>query len=250
MLCTEQDDVFLTSEKGRAIRFPVTDVRVFAGRNSVGVRGIRLAEGDTLISMAILHHVDVTSPEARAYMKHATAMRRALGDDEEGEAPAIEPDEDGDDEAALSTDRIAELGAAEEFLLTVASDGMGKRSSAYDFRVMGRGNQGVAATDIKRDIPLSASFPVEDADQIMAVTDGGQLIRFPVDTVRIASRSSRGVRLIRLNEGENVVAVVRIPDAGDEDDEIVDALDGAEGQAGETGESDAGEPDAPSGDEG
>jgi DNA gyrase subunit A len=219
VLCTEQDDVFLTTHKGRAIRFPATDVRVFAGRNSVGVRGIRLAEGDELISMAILRHIDVTSPEARAYMKHATAMRRALGDDEEIETVNTDGDEDGDDEAALSTERLAELGAAEEFLLTVASDGMGKRSSAYDFRVMGRGNNGVAATDIKRDIPLSASFPVEDADQIMAVTDGGQLIRFPVDTVRIASRSSRGVRLIRLNEGENVVAVVRIQDAGDEGDE-------------------------------
>ena len=219
VLCTEQDDVFLTTHKGRAIRFPATDVRVFAGRNSVGVRGIRLAEGDELISMAILRHIDVTSPEARAYMQHATAMRRALGDDEEIETVNTDGDEDGDDEAALSTERLAELGAAEEFLLTVASDGMGKRSSAYDFRVMGRGNNGVAATDIKRDIPLSASFPVEDADQIMAVTDGGQLIRFPVDTVRIASRSSRGVRLIRLNEGENVVAVVRIQDAGDEGDE-------------------------------
>jgi len=238
VLCTEQDDVFLTTHKGRAIRFPATDVRVFAGRNSVGVRGIRLAEGDELISMAILRHIDVTSPEARTYLKHATAMRRALGDDEEVETVSNDADEDGDDEAALSTERLAELGAAEEFLLTVASDGMGKRSSAYDFRVMGRGNNGVAATDIKRDIPLSASFPVEDADQIMAVTDGGQLIRFPVDTVRIASRSSRGVRLIRLNEGENVVAVVRIQDAGDEADEdgdgetVVDA-----GPAPEAGDS-------------
>ncbi|WP_417488012.1 DNA gyrase subunit A [Maricaulis sp.] len=238
VLCTEQDDVFLTTHKGRAIRFPATDVRVFAGRNSVGVRGIRLAEGDELISMAILRHIDVTSPEARTYLKHATAMRRALGDDEEIETVSNDADEDGDDEAALSTERLAELGAAEEFLLTVASDGMGKRSSAYDFRVMGRGNNGVAATDIKRDIPLSASFPVEDADQIMAVTDGGQLIRFPVDTVRIASRSSRGVRLIRLNEGENVVAVVRIQDAGDEADEdgdgetVVDA-----GPAPEAGDS-------------
>ncbi|WP_421923731.1 DNA gyrase subunit A [Maricaulis maris] len=222
VLCTEQDDVFLTTHKGRAIRFPATDVRVFAGRNSVGVRGIRLAEGDTLISMAILHHIDVTSPEARAYLKHATAMRRALGDDEEVEVAVADGDDEGGEDAALSTERLAELGAAEEFLLTVASDGMGKRSSAYDFRVMGRGNNGVAATDIKRDIPLSASFPVEDADQIMAVTDGGQLIRFPVDTVRIASRSSRGVRLIRLNEGENVVAVVRIQDAGDDGEEDID----------------------------
>ncbi|WP_407658370.1 DNA gyrase subunit A [Maricaulis maris] len=221
VLCTEQDDVFLTTHKGRAIRFPATDVRVFAGRNSVGVRGIRLAEGDELISMAILRHIDVTSPEAREYLKHATAMRRALGEEEVDDTPVeIDGDDEGDGLEGLSTERLAELGAAEEFLLTVASDGMGKRSSAYDFRVMGRGNNGVAATDIKRDVPLSASFPVDDADQIMAVTDGGQLIRFPVDTVRIASRSSRGVRLIRLNEGENVVAVVRIQDAGDEGDAV------------------------------
>ena len=239
-LCTEQDDVFLVSDRGRAIRFPVTDVRVFAGRNSIGVRGIRMAEGDSLISMAILRHVDVTPAEARAYMKHATAMRRALGD-EDADAPiaepVLEPGEDGE-EAALTPERIAELGAAEQFLLTVGADGMGKRSSAYDYRVMGRGNQGVAAQDLSRGAMLAASFPVEDADQIMAVTDGGQLIRFPVDGVRIAGRSTRGVRLIRLNGEEQVVAVVRIEDAGDEDEggEVIEGVD-----APETPDTDGGE---------
>nr|WP_300554300.1 DNA gyrase subunit A [Maricaulis sp.] len=231
-LCTEDDDVFLVSDKGRAIRFPVTDVRVFAGRNSIGVRGIRLGAEDTLISMAILRHVEVTSPEARAYMKHATAMRRALGDDE-AEMPAVEPGEEGE-EAALSPERIAELGAAEQFLLTVGADGMGKRSSGYDYRVMGRGNQGVAAQDLSRGAMLAASFPVEDADQIMAVTDGGQLIRFPVDGVRIAGRSTRGVRLIRLNEGENVVAVVRIEDAGDEEGDDAETGDNTASEGGES----------------
>ncbi len=232
-LCTEEDDVFLVSDQGRAIRFPVTDVRVFAGRNSVGVRGIKMPEGAQLISMAIMRHVDVTPPEARAYMKHATAMRRALGDEDAAEPIVVEAGEDGE-EAALTPERIAELGAAEEFLLTVAADGMGKRSSAYDYRVMGRGNQGVAGHDLSREVMLSASFPVEDADQIMAVTDGGQLIRFPVDTVRIAGRSTRGVRLIRLNDGENVVAVVRIQDAGDDDDaDAEDITEGAEDGAGE-----------------
>jgi DNA gyrase subunit A len=223
-LCTENNDVFLVSDRGRAIRFPVTDVRVFTGRNSVGVRGIRMVEGDSLISMAVLHHVDVTSPDARAYMKHATAMRRALGE-EDGEAAVVDAEDEGEI-SALSPERIAELGAAEEFLLTVSADGMGKRSTAYDYRVMGRGNQGVAAHDTSRGVNLAASFPIEESDQIMAVTDGGQLIRFPVDTVRIAGRSTRGVRLIRLNEGENVVAVVRIQDAGDDDeagDEEMDA---------------------------
>ena len=190
--------------------------------------------------MAILNHVDVTSPEARAYLKHATAMRLALGD--ESDDPALADASgadaaDGDDDgeiAALSPERIAELGAAEEFLLTVGVDGMGKRSSAYDYRVMGRGNQGVAATDLKRGVELAASFAVDDSDQIMAVTDGGQLIRFPVDTVRIAGRSTRGVRLIRLNEKENVVAVVRIQDAGDEDEggENDGEHDGFDGEAG------------------
>ena len=215
-LCNEQNDVFLVSDRGRAIRFPVTAVRVFAGRNSVGVRGIRMVEGDELISMAVLHHVDVESPDAHAYLKHATAMRRAAGDDEV-DLPVSEDGDEGE-AAALSPERIAELGGAEEFLLTVSADGMGKRSSAYDYRVMGRGNQGVAAHDLSRGIKLAASFPIEDADQIMAVTDGGQLIRFPVDTVRIASRSTRGVRLIRLNDGETVVAVVRIQDASDEEE--------------------------------
>ena len=246
-LCTEANDVFLVSDKGRAIRFPVGDVRIFAGRSSVGVRGIRMAAGDSLISMAILNHVDVTSPEARAYLKHATAMRLALGDesDDQALADAAGTDSgDGDDEgeiAALSPDRIAELGAAEEFLLTVGVDGMGKRSSAYDYRVMGRGNQGVAATDLKRGVELAASFAVDDSDQIMAVTDGGQLIRFPVDTVRIAGRSTRGVRLIRLNEKENVVAVVRIQDAGDEDDAEHDGIDGGPDDNSAASASDAGE---------
>ncbi|WP_339746659.1 DNA gyrase subunit A [uncultured Maricaulis sp.] len=227
-LCTEANDVFLVSNRGRAIRFPVDDVRIFAGRSSVGVRGIRLAKGDSLISMAILRHVDITSPEARAYIKHATAMRLALGDEGEDQTVTDAGDGDGDDDgeiAALTPERISELGAAEEFLLTVGVDGMGKRSSAYDYRVMGRGNQGVAATDIKRGVELAASFAVEDSDQIMAVTDGGQLIRFPVDTVRIAGRSTRGVRLIRLNDKENVVAVVRIQDAGEDEG---DEQDGAE----------------------
>ena len=217
-LCSEDQDVLLVSSAGRAIRFPVTDVRVFAGRNSTGVRGVRLKGGDRLISMAILNHVDVTTEEARAYLKHANAMRRAAGlEAEDGAAP----DEPETADVALSTERIAELGAAEEFVLTVASDGLGKRSSAYDYRVMGRGNQGVAAHDMSKAEALAACFQVTDGDTVMAVTDGGQLIRFPVDTVRIAARATKGVRLIRLGEGEKVVSVVRVAesDGGDDDDE-------------------------------
>ena len=214
-LCTENDDVLLTTLTGRAIRFRVTDVRVFAGRNSVGVRGVKMDADNRLISMAILRHVEVEPPEASAYLKHAAAMRQAATGEDEDTAAV---DEEIVEDAALSTERIAELGAAEEFVLIVGDDGFGKRSSAYSFRVMNRGGQGVWAHDHKRGTSLAASFPVEDSDQIMAVTDGGQLIRFPVDTVRTASRGSRGVRLIRLNKDENVVSVVRIGESEDEAD--------------------------------
>jgi len=225
-MCTEDDDVLLTTRLGRAIRFRTTDVRVFAGRSSIGVRGVKLAKKDHVISMAILHHVDNDPAEARAYLKHASAMRRAV--DDEGADDAISMEEG--DEAALTTDRLAELGAKEEFVLSVANDGIGKRSSAYEYRVMNRGGQGVAAHDLSRGIPLSASFPVEDSDQIMAVTDGGQLIRFPVDTVRIAGRATKGVMLLRIGKDENVVSVVRIEDSGDDDEDSVEtgAIDGDE----------------------
>ena len=213
-LCNEDQDVLLVSAFGRAIRFPVTDVRVFAGRSSTGVRGIRLKAGDRLISMAVLNHVTVTSEESRAYLKHATAMRRAAGVEADDAAPAAD-DADLPD-VALSPERIAELGAAEEFVLTVAQDGLGKRSSAYDYRVMGRGNQGVAAHDMSKVSELAACFPVIDGDTVMAVTDGGQLIRFPVDGVRIAARATKGVRLIRLGEGEGVVSVVRVAEREEE----------------------------------
>jgi DNA gyrase subunit A len=175
------------------------------------VRGINLADGDAVISMAVLRHMDVTSPEARAYLKHATAMRRAAAGETEDEPPAApEPDEDGEDEAALSTERLAELGAAEQFLITVADDGFGKRSSAYDYRVTGRGGKGLIAHDLSRGGKLVGSFPVEDADELMLVTNAGQLIRMPVEGVRIAGRNTRGVTLIRVNEGERVVSVDRI----------------------------------------
>ncbi len=213
-VCSDKDDVLLTTALGQCIRFEVTEVRVFAGRDSTGVRGIRLAEGDEVISMGILRHVDVTSEEARAYLKHAAAMRRAAT----GEEEEISEDEDEPvAEAALSAERIAELGAAEEFIFTVADDGMGKRSSAYDYRVTGRGGKGLVAQNIwgrdKKGGPVkrvAQSFPVGDGDEVMLVTDGGQLIRTPVDQIRIAGRSTGGVWVLRTNEGERVVSVARL----------------------------------------
>ena len=226
-ICSEKDDILLTTALGQCIRFAVPDVRVFAGRNSTGVRGIRLADGDEVISMGILRHMDVTSEEARAYLKHAAAMRRAAT----GEEEEISEDEGEETvaEAALSAERIAELGAAEEFILTIADDGMGKRSSAYDYRVTGRGGKGLVAQNIwgrdKKQGPVkkvAQSFTVDDGDQVMLVTDAGQLIRTPVDQIRIAGRSTGGVWVLRTADDERVVSVARLV----EDAET--AMDGAE----------------------
>jgi DNA gyrase subunit A len=218
-ICSAQDDVLLTTGNGMCIRFPVTDVRVFAGRTSTGVRGISLQADDQVISMAILRHVDVESAEARAYLKHANAMRRAAGEDEGASAAAPENDEEtAAAEAALSPARIAELGAAEQFLITIADDGYGKRSSSFDYRTTGRGGKGLIAHDLSRGGKLVGCFPVEDGDEVLLVTSGGQLIRSAVSSVRIAARNTRGVVLIRLNEGERVVSVDRVAEAAEADE--------------------------------
>ena len=232
-ICSEKDDILLTTALGQCIRFRATDVRVFAGRNSTGVRGIRLADQDEVIAMGILRHVDVTSEEARAYLKHASAMRRAATGEEE------EMGDDGEDvaETALSPERIAELGAAEQFILTIADDGMGKRSSAYDYRVTGRGGKGLVALNIwGRDKKNGAvkkvaqSFPVADTDDVMLVTDGGQLIRTPVEQIRIAGRATGGVWVLRTNDEERVVSVARLVE-NEEDDEESNAADGGDAES-------------------
>ena len=226
-ICSDRDDILLTTAMGQCIRFRVDDVRVFAGRNSTGVRGIRLADGDRVISMGILRHVEVTSPEARAYLKHAAAMRRATDGEDVDLAPEVvdeDEEENGEETAALSPERIAELGAAEEFILTIADDGMGKRSSAYDYRVTGRGGKGLVALNIwgrdKKAGPvkrIAQSFPVEDGDEVMLVTDAGQLIRTPVDQIRLAGRATSGVWVLRTNDGERVVSVARLVEQEEDD---------------------------------
>jgi len=227
-VCSEDDDVLLTSAMGKAIRFRTTDIRRFVGRTSSGVRGIKLKDGDEVISMAILRHMDVETDESRAYIKHANAMRRAMGDD------AQDDDDPAEIETSLSEERIAELGAAEQFVLTLAEDGFGKRSSSYDYRCMNRGGQGVTAQELGRkgapDARLVRSFSIEDDDQIMMVTDGGQLIRCPVRNISIVSRSARGVTVIRTKDGEKVVSVERIEES-DEDDESADSSDEVGGEA-------------------
>jgi DNA gyrase subunit A len=206
-ICTERDDVLLTAAGGQCIRFPVTDVRVFTGRTSMGVRGIALAENDTLISLAILRHVEATSDERSAYLK----MRRAVA----GETAAEEPvDAEGEESAGslqLSQERYADMSAQEQVVLTVSVNGYGKRTSSYEYRTTGRGGKGIVAMSVNnRNGKLVASFPVEHSDQIMLVTDKGQLIRCPVEDIRIAGRSTQGVIVFDTAADEHVVSVEHI----------------------------------------
>jgi DNA gyrase subunit A len=229
-ICTDEDDVLLTSSGGRAIRFPVGDVRVFASRDSTGVRGIRLTEGNEVISMAILRSVAATPDERAAYLKQSRAALRAMGEEaEDAEAP-VEA-EDGEEAVAdtqLTPERYAELGAAEETILTLSSEGIGKRSSAYDFRRTGRGGQGLLAQDLTRKGGrLVAAFPVEQGDELLLVTDSGQLIRVPVARIRIAARNTQGVIVFRTGEGEHVVSVERLAEA-DGGEDVDDEAPGAE----------------------
>ncbi|MEK1852516.1 MAG: DNA gyrase subunit A [Phyllobacterium sp.] len=216
--CDEFDDVLLTAAGGQCIRFPVTDVRVFAGRNSIGVRGITLAPGDKIISMSILGHVDASPAERSAYLKQAAAERRAQGADDVEEIALV--GEEATDVTDLSPERFAELRDREQTVLTVSEYGYGKRSSSYEFRVSGRGGKGIRATDTSKTDEIGklvALFPVEASDQILLVSDGGQLIRVPVNGIRIAGRSTKGVTIFNTADGEKVVSVERISETEADD---------------------------------
>jgi DNA gyrase subunit A len=226
-ICTERDDVLLTSAGGQCIRFPVTDVRVFQGRTSMGVHGIALAEGDKVISLSILRHADATADERAAYLKRASAVRRGLNGEAEEGAPEAEAEETQESAAGdtmeLGEQRYVEMSAAEQFVLTISERGFGKRSSSYEYRITGRGGKGIVAMDVRerdgtfrrKTGKLIASFPVEETDQIMLVTDGGQLIRCPVNGIRIAGRSTQGVIVFDTAEGEHVVSVEHIGEEGE-----------------------------------
>jgi DNA gyrase subunit A len=224
-ICSPEDDVLLTTAQGRCIRFLIKDeVRLFKGRDSSGVRGIRLDDGDEVISMAILTHVDASPAERAAYLKQAAQIRRSEnGEDAEGVAePEVDAEEGELGAEELTPERYAELSAKEQFVLTVSERGFGKRSSSYEYRTSGRGGKGIVAMVVNdRNGNLVASFAVEERDQIMLVTDGGQLIRCPVDDVRIAGRNTQGVRIFKTDADERVVSVERISD------------DGSEGEAGD-----------------
>ena len=233
MPCSEEQDVLLSTRNGQCIRFAVTDVREFKGRDSMGVRGIRLQNDDQVISLSIIDHVEATADERVAYLRRAAALRRQNGDEGAEETVALEAEESAVSDGALDDARFEDLAAREEFILTVSEKGFGKRSSAFEYRVTGRGGQGIANMELnERNGKLAASFPVAQTDQIVLVTDGGQLIRCPVHDIRIAGRRTQGVTLFRVAEDEHIVSVAWMAEeSGAADDEIEEAAEAVEGEA-------------------
>jgi DNA gyrase subunit A len=216
-ICTETDDVLLTSAAGQCIRFPVNDVRVFSGRTSMGVRGINLGDGDKLISQSILRHVEASAEERAAYLKRANAVRRGISGEGEENGGNGSDAEEATGAIELGQERYAELSAKEQFVLTISEKGFGKRTSSYEYRTTNRGGKGIVAMAVtEKNGRIVASFPIEDSDQIMLVTDGGQLIRCPVDGIRIAGRATQGVIVFSTGEGERVASVERISEEGEE----------------------------------
>ncbi len=214
-ICTENDDVLLTSAAGQCIRFAVNDVRVFQGRTSMGVRGINLAEGDKLISLSILRHVEATAEERAAYLKRASAVRR--GGNGNGMDDNVADQEEAEGAIELGETRYVDMSAAEQFVLTISEKGFGKRTSSYEYRTTGRGGKGIVAmATTEKNGRLVASFPIEESDQIMLVTDGGQLIRCPVDGIRIAGRATQGVIVFSTGDGERVASVERLTEDSEE----------------------------------
>ncbi len=212
--CTEAQDVLLAARSGKCIRFPVTDVRVFAGRNSTGVRGLRLADGDDVISLSLLNHNEVEIEARDEYLRAVSARRRFEGSEYEDR-----PEDRARDEALaarLEEPAFAAMAGAEEFILTVTERGYGKRTSAYEYRIAGRGGQGIANIDTsERNGAVVASFPVDRTDQLVLVTNGGQIIRIGVEDVRIAGRGTQGVTLFQVGEDERVVSVAQVREPAD-----------------------------------
>ena len=216
-ICQEDNDIMLAARSGKCIRFPVTEVRVFVGRNSTGVRGIKLADGDEVISMSILKHSDATSEERDEYSRISSVIKRLSA--ERGEDAEVTPEETGLLNV-LTAEKYQEMAENEQFILSVTSTGYGKRTSSYEYRVTGRGGQGIANMEMSaRNKEIVSSFPIEDDNQIMMVTDGGKLIRMPVSDIRIAGRKTQGVILFRTAENEKVVSVTWLDaDAGDDEE--------------------------------
>jgi len=241
--CRDGDDVFLATRLGRCLRFQIADdsLRVFSGRDSSGVRGIRLAEGDEVISLSVLRHMDAMPDERAAFLKGAAARRRSADEDE-----ATIDVEELVAEVTLSPERVAELEDAEEILLTVTNAGFGKRSSAFDYRVAGRGGMGISNITLspRNGTAVVASFPVRPGDDVMLVTDEGRLIRVPSDQVRVTGRASMGVTLFRMGDTEHVTSVFPVVDAPEAQSDSMDANGDTEAEGIEPGGSDLEPPDA------
>jgi DNA gyrase subunit A len=237
-VCNLDQDVLLATASGKCIRFPSTDVRLFAGRNSTGVRGIRLARNDAVISMSILRHVEFSIEERDAYLRRRRQERAEASNGESNDQPIAETNGDETSEIGETTqsielddERYAEMLALDEYILTLATNGYGKRSSAYEYTVRKRGGQGIGNIDLTSgdDNAVAASFPVAPTDQLVLVTDQGQMIRTTVNDIRIAGRSTKGVIVFRVAKDERVVSVGRmdeVEDDGEEDDSEEDAVDG------------------------
>ncbi|MBV8736374.1 MAG: DNA gyrase subunit A [Alphaproteobacteria bacterium] len=246
--CTDAHDVLLATRNGRAIRFPVGDVRVFVGRSSVGVRGIRLLGDDQVISMSILRHEEIAANIRDAYLSFAARRRREIGED--GEA-ASEPSPEGEelevetalDEGAISEEAYADLAQREECVLSVTERGFGVRTSAYDYRITGRGGQGIENMDLRRrdGDAVIAVFPVGGNDQIMLVTDAGMVIRCPVHDIRIARRRSQGVVIFKVGDGERVVSVARLPDDTEDSGEAAAEVSADDEQINQSQQTDTGD---------
>ncbi len=218
-ICNENEDVLLAARSGKCIRFPVTEVRVFVGRNSTGVRGIKLANKDEVVSMSILKHSDATSEERDEYLRISSAMKRIQA--ERGEGAEVSIADTGVEMSILTEEKFAMMKENEQFILSVTTTGYGKRSSSYEYRVTGRGGQGIANMEMSaRNKEIASSFPIEDDNQIMMVTDAGKLIRMPVEDIRIAGRKTQGVILFRTAEGEKVVSVTKLEADDDDEDEL------------------------------
>lgn len=217
--CTDQDDLLITTLKGQCIRFRVSDVRLFVGRSSTGVRGIRLAKGDRVISSAIIKSMSATTEERAAYLK----MSRAVRGDIESDNDENEENNENITPAILSDEKYAEMGASEQFILSISNNGYGKRTSTFEYRVTGRGGKGIIAMVVNdRNGNIADSFPVDAANQIILVTNNGKLIRCPVDDIRIASRSTQGVKIFDVDDQEQVVSVERLGDLESDDEDGVD----------------------------
>ncbi len=226
-ICHEDNDIMLAARSGKCIRFPVTEVRMFVGRNSTGVRGIKLADGDEVISMSVLNHSEATSEERDEYLKLSSALKR-MESERDGESCPLTPADAGLEMSVLNQEKYLAMAEKEQFILTVTSTGYGKRSSSYEYRVTGRGGQGIANMEMSaRNKEVVSSFPIEDDNQIMMITDSGKLIRMPVKDIRIAGRKTQGVILFRTSEDEKVVSVTWL-DADEGDDDELEEETGSE----------------------